>query len=128
MLNTTRGANGTYPTRATNYDRASIYTGSATLVPGLAPDGVSPGVLMVYPGLCHHADVPGGCSHGLLLSAAVPADYAHDPLLTVWKKPQYNPIVSDSPNVSLGRDPSTAWKTNSGECKFTSNPPVACDF
>lgn len=107
VLNATRGANGTYPTRPTDYDRVSIYTGSATLVPGLAPDGASPGVLMVYPGLCKHADVPGGCSHGLLLAAAVPADYANDPLLRVWKKPMYNPILTDTPNIHLGRFAST---------------------
>ena len=43
-------------TRVTRYDTDSIYTGSSTLVPGLAPDGASPGVLMVYPGLCRRQD------------------------------------------------------------------------
>jgi hypothetical protein len=111
---------GINQTRVTPYDTQSIYTGSATLVPGLAPPGTgggggsitagdAAGVLMVYPGLCRHDDWA-GCHHGTLLNAAVPADYATDPLLRRWKKPDYNPIATDSPTVSIGRDPSTGKK------------------
>ena len=101
----------------TSYDTQSIYTGSATLVPGLAPDGLSPGVLAIFPGLCRRQDFA-ACHHGTLLAAAVPADYASDPLLTRWTKPTYNPIATDTPTIPVGRDPSTAWVTDSGEFRF----------
>jgi sucrose-6-phosphate hydrolase SacC (GH32 family) len=101
----------------TAYDTQSIYTGSATLVSGLAPDGLSPGVLAIFPGLCRRQDFA-VCHHGTLLAAAVPTDYASDPLLTRWSKPAYNPIVMDTPTVPVGRDPSTAWVTDSGEFRF----------
>merc|ERR1740121_2701544 len=87
------------------YDERAIYTGSATVVDGK--------VVQVYPGLC---DTKGeGCPGGTNLCIAIPADPT-DPLQTNWTKDVFtkNPIVP-----ATGRDPSTAWKTASGEWRLT---------
>eukprot|EP01062_Namystynia_karyoxenos_P050279 TRINITY_DN3900_c0_g2_i1.p1 TRINITY_DN3900_c0_g2~~TRINITY_DN3900_c0_g2_i1.p1 ORF type:complete len:571 (+),score=184.07 TRINITY_DN3900_c0_g2_i1:79-1713(+) len=101
--------------RQTAYDSLAIYTGSATLVPGMAPDGKSPGVVQIYPGICDGKDKTQQppCNTGTMLAVALPADYANDPLLTNWSKPTYNPIVADTQ-----RDPSTMWKTPHGEWRL----------
>lgn len=86
------------------YDESAIYTGSGTPVDGK--------VVQVYPGLCNTKDA--GCPGGTNLCIAVPADPA-DPLQTNWSKTwTKNPIVP-----ATGRDPSTAWKTSSGEWRLT---------
>ena len=87
------------------------------------------GVHIVYPGIagpnaslgdCGHEPPGGGpptgagCfTHGL----AVPANDS-DPWLMDWIKPgAVNPIVSDHINIA-SRDPSTAWRTKSGEWRY----------
>ena len=100
------------------YDNVSIYSGSATVGPGGIPR-------MVYPGMC-----AGNCAHGHMTpptdcyplcktgftyGLVVPANLS-DPLYSVWKKPDYNPIVN-----STGLDPSGAWQTASGEWRFVGN-------
>lgn len=75
--------------KVTPYDNEAIYTGSATLIPGAAPDGKSPGIVNVYPGLCNNKDWP-QCTTGTLIAIAVAADYAADELLTNWSK--VNPV------------------------------------
>jgi beta-fructofuranosidase len=98
------------------YDSSAIYTGSATIVDGQ--------VVQVYPGLCNAANAKklgGVCPGGTNLCIAVPANPA-DPLQTNWSKSgksghlagYVNPIVN-----ATGRDPSTAWKTPSGEWRLT---------
>jgi sucrose-6-phosphate hydrolase SacC (GH32 family) len=94
----------------TPFDTQSIYSGSATVLPSLAPDNVSGGVMQIYPGLCRKSDWP-ACTTGTLLAAAVPADYASDPLLKRWRK--LGPVVEGTQ-----RDPSSAWQLNSGERRF----------
>lgn len=101
------GGNRTIPTM---YDTQSIYSGSATVLPGLAPDGVSDGIMQIYPGLCRKADWA-NCTTGTLLAAAVPADYATDPLLKRWHKLV---VVVEGTQ----RDPSSAFKMDSGERRF----------
>jgi sucrose-6-phosphate hydrolase SacC (GH32 family) len=96
----------------TKYDNEAIFTGSAVLVNGAAPDGKSPGLVQIYPGLCNKNDWP-TCETGTLLAQAVPADYANDQLLTNWSKPSYNPIMENTQ-----RDPSTPWKIPSGEWRL----------
>ena len=103
-----KGADG----YVTKYDNEAIFTGSAVLVDGAAPDGKSPGLVQIYPGLCNKDDWP-SCGTGTLLAQAVPADYAGDALLTNWTKPSYNPIMENTQ-----RDPSTPWKTPSGEWRL----------
>eukprot|EP00911_Craspedida_sp_UC1_P000571 UC1_evm3s438 len=87
------------------YDSSAIFTGSASIVDGR--------VVQVYPGLCdtHNAGCPGGTN----LCIAVAANPS-DPLQTNWTKTEYtvNPIVN-----ATGRDPSTAWRTPSGEWRIT---------
>merc|ERR1719277_2199456 len=86
------------------YDGNAIYTGSGTVVDGK--------VVQVYPGLCDTKKA--GCPGGTNLCIAVPADPS-DPLQTNWTKTfAKNPIVP-----ATGRDPSTAWKTSSGEWRLT---------
>lgn len=85
---------------------------SATVVPGAAPDGKSPGIVNIYPGLCNKNDWA-QCTSGTLLAMAVAADYATDELLTNWSKPAFNPIVE-----STQRDPSSAWQTSAGEWRL----------
>ena len=95
------------------YDSRAIWTGSATIVNG--------SVVQVYPGLCEYNKThPSGCPGGTNLCIAVPED-ASDPLQTNWTKTAWfkgtnasNPIVN-----STGRDPSSAWKTASGEWQLT---------
>ena len=102
-------------TAVTPYDTVAIFTGSALVLPGAAPDKTSPGVVQIYPGLCTKALWP-TCETGTLLAQAVPADYAGDELLTNWTKSapgMSNPIVENTQ-----RDPSTPWKTPSGEWRL----------
>lgn len=89
------------------YDALGIYTGSATVVNGQ--------VVQVYPGVCNRSNPSlwPTCTTGITLNLAYPAD-PNDPLLVHWKKAPINPIANDSQ-----RDPSTAWKTASGEWRFT---------
>jgi sucrose-6-phosphate hydrolase SacC (GH32 family) len=85
------------------YDSRAIFTGSTTIV-NMVPT-------MMYPGLCTQNSFP-GCM-GMDFSIAVPANRS-DPLLTNWSKPSYNPILNAS-----GDDPTTAWRTASGEWRMT---------
>jgi sucrose-6-phosphate hydrolase SacC (GH32 family) len=90
------------------YDSSAIYTGSATIVDGK--------VVQVYPGLCRVGT--DNCPGGTNLCIAIAADPT-DPLATNWTKDAtitgaVNPIVNNT-----GRDPSTAWKTPSGEWRLT---------
>eukprot|EP00656_Telonema_subtile_P029809 TRINITY_DN32883_c0_g1_i1.p1 TRINITY_DN32883_c0_g1~~TRINITY_DN32883_c0_g1_i1.p1 ORF type:complete len:540 (-),score=103.10 TRINITY_DN32883_c0_g1_i1:172-1791(-) len=101
-----------WPPTKTPYDNEAIFTGSAVIVDGAGPDGKGPGVVNLYPGLCNKNDWP-ACGTGTLLAQAVPANYGADPLLTNWSKPSYNPIMQNTE-----RDPSTPWKTPSGEWRF----------
>ena len=96
----------------TLYDGNAIYTGSAVVVDGAAPDGVSKGIVQIYPGLCLGSQWP-DCNTGTLIAQAVPAAYADDPLLEVWTKPDYNPIINNTQ-----RDPSTPWKTSTGQWRM----------
>lgn len=96
----------------TKYDNEAIFTGSAVVVDGAAPDGKSPGLIQIYPGLCNKEDWP-ACETGTLLAQAVPADYVGDELLVNWTKPSYNPIMENTQ-----RDPSTPWQTLSGEWRM----------
>jgi hypothetical protein len=57
-----------------------------------------------------------GCETGTTFAQAVPADREGDPFLTNWTKPAYNPIVNRTSD-----DPSSAWKTASGEWRFLGN-------
>lgn len=97
--------------RKTPYDNQAIFTGSAVVVDGAGPGG-QPGVVNIYPGLCDKKDWP-ACGTGTLLAQAVPDDYANDELLTNWSKPSYNPVIENAE-----RDPSTPWKTPSGEWRL----------
>ena len=56
-----------------------------------------------------------GCETGTTYAQAIPAD-RKDPFLTNWTKPAYNPIVNRTSD-----DPSSAWKTSSGEWRFPGN-------
>ena len=96
----------------TKYDNEAIFTGSGVVVEGAGPDGKSPGLVQIYPGLCNKEDWP-ACGTGTLLAQAVPADYLGDELLVNWTKPSYNPIVENTQ-----RDPSTPWQTPSGEWRL----------
>ena len=58
-----------------DYDEHAIYTGSAAVVAGAAPDGVGAGVVQIYPGLCAAERWP-ACSTGTVLAQAVPASEA----------------------------------------------------
>lgn len=96
----------------TKYDNEAIFTGSGVVIDGAAPDGKSPGMVQIYPGLCNKKDWP-GCETGTLLAQAVPADYENDELLTNWTKPSYNPIMENTQ-----RDPATPWQMPSGEWRL----------
>ena len=96
----------------TKYDNEAIFTGSGVVVDGAAPDGKSPGLVQIYPGLCNKKDWP-SCETGTLLAQAVPANYAGDELLVNWTKPSYNPIMENTQ-----RDPSTPWQSQSGEWRL----------
>jgi sucrose-6-phosphate hydrolase SacC (GH32 family) len=100
------------PPRVTKYDNQAIFTGSAFVVDGAGPGGKGPGVVNIYPGLCDATDWP-ACKTGTLLAQAVAADYANDELLVNWTKPSYNPIMENTQ-----RDPSSPWKTPSGEWRL----------
>jgi len=100
------------PPRVTKYDNEAIFTGSAVVLDGAGPGGKGPGIINIYPGLCNKNDWP-GCGTGTILAQAVPADYANDELLINWTKPSYNPIMENTQ-----RDPSTPWKTPSGEWRL----------
>eukprot|EP00760_Papus_ankaliazontas_P009344 PhM_4_TR14035/c0_g1_i1/m.98143/K01193/INV, sacA; beta-fructofuranosidase len=86
------------------YDNVAIWSGSTTMVNGIPT--------MIYPGLCSTASWS-NCVTGTNFAIAVPANMS-DPFLTNWSKPSYNPIVQN-----VQRDPSTAWRTASGEWRFT---------
>eukprot|EP00316_Scyphosphaera_apsteinii_P000801 CAMPEP_0119304042 /NCGR_PEP_ID=MMETSP1333-20130426/5366_1 /TAXON_ID=418940 /ORGANISM="Scyphosphaera apsteinii, Strain RCC1455" /LENGTH=526 /DNA_ID=CAMNT_0007306853 /DNA_START=97 /DNA_END=1677 /DNA_ORIENTATION=+ len=101
-----------WPPKVTPYDNEAIFTGSAVVVDGAAPDGKGLGIVNMYPGLCNDKDWP-ACKTGTLLAQAVPANYATDPLLTNWTKPSYNPIIQNTQ-----RDPSTPWQTPWGEWRL----------
>lgn len=104
--------NGLDSSKKTNYDTVAIFTGSAVIVDGAGPDGFGPGVIQIFPGLCTLQSWP-KCETGTVLAQAVPASYANDPLLLNWTKPSYNPIMENAE-----RDPSTPWKTPSGEWRM----------
>jgi sucrose-6-phosphate hydrolase SacC (GH32 family) len=99
------------PPRVTPYDNGAIYTGSATLVNG--------SIKLVYPGLCNTNATGSGCppstghGRGCHLGVAVPAS-TEDAFLTNWSKATFNPFATN-----VGRDPSAAWQTPSGEWQFT---------
>eukprot|EP00935_MAST-01C_sp_MAST-1C-sp1_P001660 g1660.t1 len=100
------------PFKKTPYDDQAIYTGSAAIVDGAGPGGKGRGIIQIYPGLCIQSDWK-NCETGTLLAQAVPADYAGDPLLTNWSKAPFNPILENTE-----RDPSSPWKTPSGEWRL----------
>ena len=103
--------------KRTAYDNEAIFSGAAAVIPGFAPDGKGPGVVQIYPGECAQSSrTP--CKAGVTVNAAVPADYAKDPLLTKWFKPAYNPIVDGVGIVKGQGDTSGAWQTPSGEWRF----------
>ena len=96
LLGGVQNATGGATAGGFKYDNVSIYSGSATVGPGGIPR-------MVYPGMC-----AGNCAHGHMTpptdcyplcktgftyGLVVPANLS-DPLYSVWKKPDYNPIVS----------------------------------
>jgi hypothetical protein len=97
----------------TGYDNQAIFSGSATAIPGFAPDGKAPGVVHIYPG---EDDARGYA--GVTIGQAVPARYAEDPLLTNLSKPPYNPIVNGVGVVKGQGDTSGAWQTSHGEWRF----------
>ena len=119
------------------YDNHAIWSGSATVVNGE--------IVIVYPGLCSPevaCDAAGGtwmpanntctvvseCVSGRNLALAKPANGSAsggDPLLTKWRKTGV--IVNSSatcdghcPNATgdIGKDPSAAWRTPSGEWRI----------
>jgi len=96
------------------YDRVAIFTGSATVVDGKP--------FLVYPGLCKKGGEFAGCFTGTNFAQAVPADPT-DPFYTNWTKDKapgvdiaVNPIVNGTSD-----DPSTAWRTASGEWRLVGN-------
>ena len=130
----------------------AIFTGSAVVIPGAAPDGKSPGIVHIYPGLCNKQDWP-ACETGTLLAQAVPADYENDELLEKWAKPSYVtaakiPVAKFlqkckvlnfahfsaaftfcryNPIIeSTQRDPSTPWKTSYGEYRLRTFDQKVC--
>jgi sucrose-6-phosphate hydrolase SacC (GH32 family) len=100
------------PPRVTAYDTKTIATGSGAVVPGAGPAGAAAGVVIIYSAFCLKKDWA-SCGTGTLLAMAVPADYATDELLTNWSKPSCNPIMENTQ-----RDPSSPWKTPSGEWRL----------
>ena len=97
----------------TGYDNQAIFSGSATAIPGMAPDNVSAGVVHIYPG---EAEARGYA--GVTIGQAVPFRYADDPLMTTLSKPPYNPIVNGVGIVKGQGDTSGAWQTSHGEWRF----------
>ena len=91
------------------YDMHGLFTGSATLVDGV-PHLVFPGVCDLYPPGSSGAAVP-GCAYGYAFGTAVPANRS-DPFLTNWTQLGRS-IANDTFD-----DPSTAWRTPSGEWRF----------
>ena len=92
------------------YDMHGIFTGSATIVEELGgPVLTFPGVCDVYPPGSAGAYVP-GCKFGYAFGVAVPANRS-DPLLREWR--ERGSIVNDTFD-----DPSTAWKTPSGDWRM----------
>jgi beta-fructofuranosidase len=88
-----------------DFDGLSINTGSVTIV-----DGVP--VAMYNGGILRDGTVKGQ-------SVAMPSNVS-DPLLTNWSKPDYNPVIPDSPPSDpcpSFRDDTTAWRSN-GEWKL----------
>ncbi|GAB2272164.1 Invertase [Dionaea muscipula] len=85
-----------YPSKP--FDIQGCWSGSATILPGNKP-------VILYTGL--------DTQKRQVQNIALPANLS-DPYLRVWDKPDYNPIVEPSPdmNVTLFRDPTTAWWTN----------------
>lgn len=59
--------NSVEPWKVTKYDNEAIFTGSAVLVDGAAPDGKGKGIVNIYPGLCNKNDWP-SCETGTLLA------------------------------------------------------------
>jgi len=98
------------------YDSQAIYTGSATVVDGE--------IYQLYPSMCRKQQWPNGsatgygwpdCETGGGLSLAIPANRS-DPFLTHWSKDipgSQNPIANNTQ-----RDPTSAWKTPSGEWRI----------
>ena len=117
---------GVWPPRETMYDTIAIFSGSALVIDGAGPGGMSDGVVMFYPGLCDTDDWPNCTQHDrdhepVLLATAVPADYAGDELLTNWTKPSYNPIW---PAINHSGDPSAPWQMASGEWRLRTSDTV----
>jgi len=110
------------PSRMSQYDTDGVWTGSALVVDGAGPLRAGRGVVLLYPGLCDTAHWPSCRAKGTLLAHAVPADYETDPLLTVWQKPDYNPVLAPEHAPSdagwADRDPCTPWRTSFGEWRF----------
>ena len=82
------------------FDGLAIYSGSATYVAGKPT--------IVYAAVGKPASAPYSFSYGL----AVPCNRS-DPLLTLWCKPDYSPIVNGTSD-----DPSSAWQVEGGEWRF----------
>lgn len=107
------------------YDSNAIFSGSATFDEAGDPIITYPGLCPPPPGSPGHPKKPGvppnplahvGCETGTTYAQAIPADRDGDPFLTNWTKPHYNPIVNRTSD-----DPSSAWKTGSGEWRFLGN-------
>ena len=108
------------------YDKDAIWTFSATIVPGVGPRIVYPGIAGPNASLGDCSKKPPPPHHRQQDSAFVPTGagcFTHalarpsnrsDPWLRNWSKPpSVNPIVTDHIN-SKGRDPTTAWRIASG--------------
>jgi beta-fructofuranosidase len=107
------------------YDKAAIWTFSATLVDG-APR-------IIYPGIAGANASNGDCGHGpggkgcFTHALALPANLS-DPWLVDWQKPAHlnptvrlvDPTIASSQGINgENRDPSTAWKSSRGEWRYT---------
>jgi alpha-galactosidase len=91
------------------WDYTAVFSGSATIVDGR--------VKILYPGLCvthNETTCPNTDpkSSGITINLATPKN-ASDPWMTLWAK---NPVPTLNGTSS---DPSTAWRTKSGEWRFT---------
>ncbi|CAN8275913.1 unnamed protein product [Cochlearia groenlandica] len=87
------------------YDANGVWTGSATFL----DDG---SIVMLYTGCTDKFEQ--------VQNLAYPED-PNDPLLVKWTKSSNNPVLLKPPGIDGKdfRDPTTAWKTSSGEWRIT---------
>lgn len=91
------------------WDYTAVFSGSATFVEGK--------LIILYPGLCvtkNETTCPNTPANatGITINSATPVNTS-DPFLTSWRKNSW-PLLN-----STSSDPSTAWRTASGEWRFT---------